>query len=213
MDFRVQAVRVLLIVSVLSVGAVGTPATAVAAPQLPAICETTSVITPGASIGSLRLGMNLQDAVTLLPSTETGRHTAMFQGVSWTLLVQNAVSLIAKDGLLVGISMNRGGVVHPTLDRCSTPEGIGLEKFRSAVEQAYGRPEGATFFDQTNYLVYNSRGIFFRLVKSTDPHDNGQEFVADVSVFNPGGFCDLGAAIQAMNMRSISCADFNPPLK
>jgi len=124
------------------------------------------------------------------------------------------VLLLAKDGLLAGISLNRGGVVHPILDRCSTPEGIGLEKFRAAVERAYGPADGVTFFNHTDYLVYNGRGIFFRALKSTDPRDNGQEFVAEVTVFPPGSFCDEQAAIQTIpNVVSVTCADFNPPLK
>ena len=49
--------------------------------------------------------MNLQDAVTLLPSTETRGDILQFSRGLMDALVQNAVRLIAKDGLLVGISM------------------------------------------------------------------------------------------------------------
>jgi len=187
---------------------------AATAPQLPTICDSTPVITPGASIGNLILGMNLQDAMKLLPDAERTQHTGTYQGVAWSLVGQPGVLLVAKDGLLAAISLNRGGVVHPTLDRCATPEGIGLEKFRAAVERAYGPADGVTFFNHTDYLVYNSRGIFFRALKSTDPHDNGQEFVAEVAVFAPGSFCDEQAAIQTIpNVVSVTCADFSPPLK
>jgi len=113
---------------------------------------------------------------------------------------------------VVKINMDRGAT-HSVLTHCRTPEGVGLEMFRSGVEKAYGPADGVTFFNRTDFLIYNSRGLELRLVTSTDPADKGQEFVAEIAVFAPGSFCDLMAAGKALGFSAITCNDFSPPLK
>jgi len=120
--------------------------------------------------------------------------------------------VLTTNGAAAKITVHNVPLNNP-LVQCRTPEGLKLQNFASAVEQAYGKPDGIAHDQGTTVWVYNQRGIQFYLKKSKIPQDNGREFVFAIAVFAPNQYCRLEGGVEALEGSTpLSCDKFTPPL-
>ena len=138
-----------------------------------------SKIAAGKSLGSLALGMSLDQAIELVGKPGLEEQTGKLDGSEWRKLYYYPGSdfyLIAQDRKVVELAL--GGGTEDT-QSCSTGEGIRLGAKARRVKAAYGEPEekarqGATTADWT----YGRIGIGFTV--------DSQGGVLGVRVFLPG---------------------------
>ncbi|HEY3247932.1 MAG TPA: hypothetical protein VGK88_06555 [bacterium] len=126
---------------------------------VPAAAQTNTAIVPGQSIGGIRIGGNVNDAVnelgTLVDRTDTrgGKHTVY----DWPLRPHLVIA--EKDTNRVVL------ILVAFTDVYRTDKGITGGSERGAVESAYGRDFTTDEDDASITLIYDSLGISFEVGK------------------------------------------------
>lgn len=180
---------------------------------LPGLCAVPATITPGATIGSVRIGMPLAEAARILGSPSVIDHVLSEDAWQWRALAtghatrigspaEGAIGWVAvfyDGGANAGLRLygRNGRLVRITLDDvegaaglpgCATKEGIRLRSPAPSIRRTYGSPEYSATYSWDAYWIYDSRGISFRTAGVASAA-NGE--VIAISIFAPSAFCQV----------------------
>lgn len=136
--------------------------------------QTASVVTPGQSVGGIRIGGTITEAIAVLGGLVDKSERGGYSVYDWPLRP-----------LLVMAEKDSGKIVLVLVqlsDAYRTADAITAGSNRVAVEKAYGKEFSADENQRSTTLVYDAVGIAFDIGK----HGVMQDRVTSIFVFTPG---------------------------